>query len=174
MPEYNHYYDDGHELRPYRTSSVANKGSMPPRNATRTAPPAEKEGKWPCFADGAWVYVDDHRGEIGYVGGKRTEIRDIGPYPDGWSAQPPPPTAEEVREAAIDVCLMTLNGLDAKSTRSMRAIEVLRARLADGEDAQAELDGELAFLADLEGQARDERAKLAALMEGRPAGAGTA
>jgi hypothetical protein len=169
MAEFNYYYDETHPLKPFSSESVANKGSLPPLNAIRTAPPAKQAGKWPCFKNGAWSMVDDHRGETGYVNGVRTEIKDIGPYPSGWSATAPPPTEEELTERAIDECLAKLNDLDRKSTRSIRAIEVLKERIAenvgltDPDGLSAQLAAEKAYLAGLEEQAKEERAKLATL-----------
>ena len=53
--------------------------------------PSEYKGLWPCEKDGAWVLVDDHRGEQGYVNGEPVTIKEFGPLPDGWSDTPPEP-----------------------------------------------------------------------------------
>jgi hypothetical protein len=110
--------------------------------------------------------VEDHRGESGYVGGKSFTIKELGPYPDGWSTTPPEKTADELKAEAEAACLGALAEIDAKSTRSIRAIEVLRAELAvaSGSDLtalNAKLTDELTFLEGLESQARAQRAALA-------------
>lgn len=164
MAEFNYFYDVNDPAKPFLRHCPANKGSLPPANAVRVAPPEAAPGRWPCLGPDGWASREDHRGEIGYLDGSRTEIKLIGPYPDGWSAEPPPPSEEEEKAKAIGECLAALAGLDAKSTRALRAIEALRARIDAGEAGLgAELEAELAFLTHQENQARDERAKLAAL-----------
>lgn len=49
----------------------------------------------------AWVNVENHIGEKGYVNGVPTEIKEYGPLPDGWSNSPPEPTAREKLLAEI-------------------------------------------------------------------------
>lgn len=46
--------------------------------------------------NGAWVNVENHVGEKGYVNGVPTEIKDYGPLPEGWSLTPPAPTEEQL------------------------------------------------------------------------------
>lgn len=63
-----------------------------PANACLDAPAIAKG----CVAqrvNGAWVNVENHVGEKGYVNGVPIEIKEYGPLPDGWSVTPPPPTA---------------------------------------------------------------------------------
>ena len=158
---YNYHYDGKHPLKPFTGKGFANKGSLPPKNATRIEPPEAGPGQWPVYAGGSWGLAEDHRDEKGYINGVPAEIKDIGPYPEGWSETPPPLTAEQVREAAISECLAKLGELDAKSTRSIRAIEVMK----NSGGYTEELVAELAFLAGLEEQAVAERAKLADLRE---------
>ena len=170
MPEFNHYYNQADPAKPYVSKVYANKGSLPPANAVRVAPPKPPAGKWPCLGqNGKWTLKEDHRGVTGYVNGVKTEIKGVGPYPAGWSPHPPPPTAEEARTMAIAGCRAKLNEIDAKSTRSIRAIRVLEELMAatvgisgDPESSQ-KLATEKSFLASLETQAQAERAKLAAL-----------
>lgn len=45
----------------------------------------------------AWVNVENHIGEEGYVKGVPTKIEDYGLLPDGWSATLPPPELSEVQ-----------------------------------------------------------------------------
>lgn len=46
--------------------------------------------------NGAWVDVENHVGEKGYVNGVPTEIKEYGPLPEGWSLTPPAPTEEQL------------------------------------------------------------------------------
>ena len=48
---------------------------------------------------GAWVDVENHVGEKGFVNGVPTEIKEYGKRPEGWSSTPPAPTAEQLFEA---------------------------------------------------------------------------
>jgi hypothetical protein len=173
MPSFNYYYGQADPAKPYVSKAYANKGSLPPANAVRVAPPEPSGGKWPCLGqNGQWALREDHRGETGYVNGVQTEIKLVGPYPLGWSADPPPPTAEEERASSIAGCQAKLSEIDFKSTRSIRTIRVLEDRMAamvgitDPEGLGAQLAAEKAFLAGLEAQAKAERAKLAALNGG--------
>ena len=166
--ENNYYWNHEHELRPYTGCQQANPGSLPPVNASREAPPEAPPGFWPAMGDEGWILIEDHRNEKGYVGKTPVEVKDFGPYPDGWSLEPPPPTAEELKEAAINACLAKLDELDRKSTRSMRAIETIRRYLEMTQgpakaDAQNELDVELDFLTDLDAEAGKKRNELAEL-----------
>lgn len=64
-----------------------------PANATRQAPPDPIPGLTPCWNAilDHWEMVEDHIGEEGYVNGLPYKIDDYGPYPPGWSTEPPPP-----------------------------------------------------------------------------------
>ena len=44
----------------------------------------------------AWVDVENHVGEKGFVNGVPTTIEEYGPLPEGWSATPPAPTEEQL------------------------------------------------------------------------------
>ena len=46
--------------------------------------------------NGQWIQVENHRGEKGYVDGRPYTMMDYGPYPDGWSTEPPLPTVDEL------------------------------------------------------------------------------
>ncbi len=101
----NHYYDDNGI---YVSSAPANPGTLPPDRALRIPPP-EREGFWPVLnasGDG-WTLVEDHRGRVGWRDGAREEIAALGPFPDGWSAEPPPPPAitdpDELRRIAFAI-----------------------------------------------------------------------
>jgi hypothetical protein len=164
----NYYWNPEHPLKPYTTRQPANKGSIAPVNAARTAPPTPPEGKWPAWTGSAWGLIDDHRGEKGYVDGQPIEIKDYGPYPTGWSLDPPPPTAQELLDRQRFDILGVLDEIDRKSMRCVRAIETLRRALETAEpDAKEALVAKLAEEEDrldgYEAQAEAKRAALAAL-----------
>lgn len=58
--------------------------------------PVIAEGCVARRVNGAWVNVENHVGEKGYLNGVPTEIKEYGPLPDGWSVMPPPPTADQL------------------------------------------------------------------------------
>lgn len=94
----------GETVYPYTHSLPAMPDTLPPDDATRTAP-AKKTGFWPCWNGKKWVQVEDHRGKEGYVDGKAHTVAKLGPLPEGWSDTPPEPTLEERKNAftaAID------------------------------------------------------------------------
>lgn len=71
-----------------------------PNNATYIAP-AKKDGCIPRWTGKKWEQVENHKGESGYVDGKPFTVTEYGPYPDGWSVDPPPPTLEETRAGTV-------------------------------------------------------------------------
>ena len=58
--------------------------------------PVIAEGCVARRVNGAWVNVENHVGETGFVNGVLTKIEGYGPLPDGWSVTPPPPTADQL------------------------------------------------------------------------------
>ncbi len=46
--------------------------------------------------NGAWVNVENHIGEQGYINGVPAEVKEYGPLPDGWSTTHSAPTAEQL------------------------------------------------------------------------------
>ena len=149
------YYWNPKDPKPYTTCQPANKGSIAPSNATRTAPPDPKAtpGKWPCWTGTGWTLIEKHIGEKGWVNGQPFEIKDWGPYPAGWSATAPPPTADEIKAQKVAELKGELAAIDMESIRPLRAI-------ADGTATQADHDK----LAALEADAATNRAELAALL----------
>ncbi len=88
----NNYYDATHPMHPYTHSAYATPGSLPPDNSLRgESPPTAPVGFWPGEKDGIWVDIEDHRGEEGYINGEPFTVKDFGPYPNGWSVDPPAP-----------------------------------------------------------------------------------
>ena len=71
-----------------------------PNNATYVAAPQAQTGHVLRWNGSAWEQVESHKGEHGYLNGQPHTIINHGPYPDGWSATPPPLTAEELAAAA--------------------------------------------------------------------------
>jgi hypothetical protein len=84
----------------YYVGESENPGSTPSHNCTFTAP-VLIAGYIPKWNGSAWNQVENHRGEKGYVNGVETEITEYGPYPEGWSDTPPPPTLEEAKEKKL-------------------------------------------------------------------------
>ncbi len=85
----NHYFS---ETGAYTESAPANPGALPPANALRSEP-EKRQGFWPVVnaARDGWDYVEDHRGEEGFVKGVREVITVLGPLPEGWSVTAPEP-----------------------------------------------------------------------------------
>ena len=94
---------------------------MPPNSTT--IKPVMKEGCAPVWNGSTWEYIEDHRGEKGWVNRIPVEIRELGPLPDGFTAEEPEPTPEE---------------LAAEEERRKEA-EAEAARVPDLEAAVAEL-----------------------------------
>jgi hypothetical protein len=182
--EINYYYDSNFnldpELKPFTHQASANPGTKPPKNALRTAPPLLKTpaegdprpfppGKWAAVVNGAWQTIEDHREEEGFVDCQPFTIKNFGPYPDGWSAVKPPPTAEEIKRETISQLQAELNGYDFKSIRSMRTIESLRAYINTFSEPslvaglETEIASEADFLAQIEDKATEARNKLKGL-----------
>lgn len=46
--------------------------------------------------NGAWVDVENHVGETGFINGVPTTIKEYGHLPEGWSLTPPSPTEEQL------------------------------------------------------------------------------
>jgi hypothetical protein len=176
MSEYNYYFNAEHPLKPFTCGALANPGSFPPDNAVRTPPPARAEGFWPCLVDivhgvGAWQLIEDHRGQKGYLDGQEAEIKEVGPYPDNWSFEPPAPTPEQVKAAEVSRIQGVLFELDLKSTRPIRSIMELQKELANTtiqtriDQIKISIEKDEEKLAELESQAQIERDKLSALLE---------
>ena len=80
---------------PLESAALGHDVFVLPANAVLDAPVIVKG----CVArrvNGAWVDVENHVGEKGFVNGVPTEIKDYGPLPDGWSTTPRSPTAEQL------------------------------------------------------------------------------
>ena len=66
-----------------------------------------------------WVITEDHRGRKGYVGGAETEIKNLGPLPEGWSDNPPPEEPNAALKRRIIIRLNEIDGLMARSTQGI-------------------------------------------------------
>ena len=142
--ETNYYFDDSDVFRPFTVAIPANKGSNHPLNALRIKP-GSKSGYWPCEKSGKWTFIEDHRGERGYVDGKEFEIKTVGPYPNGWSKEEPPKSQEEQdreRLWAIDGELISLDNDSVRPLREINAgveVDYNKAKLARIDAQIAEL-----------------------------------
>ncbi len=85
----NHYFSETGE---YTASAPANPGALPPANALRVEP-EKRPGFWPVLnaARDGWDFVEDHRGEEGWLNGEKAGVTALGPLPEGWSGTPPEP-----------------------------------------------------------------------------------
>lgn len=149
----NHYFDDALDPgRPYTHSLPATPNTAPPDNALRGAlPDTSCPGFWPCECEGAWVQVEDHRGQQGWLNDQWQVIKVVGPLPAGWSTTAPEPALrpEEKRKLAIAI---ELDRIDRDSIRPLRAVNGGVATLEDH-----------TRLTTLENQAQSLRAELAGL-----------
>lgn len=73
----------------YYAGDVECQGLLP-NNATDTAP-ARQDGYIPRWNGTTWEQTENHTGEEGYVNGTPHTIKEYGPYPQGWSINPPLP-----------------------------------------------------------------------------------
>jgi hypothetical protein len=117
-------YDDTNNLKPLTKTIFSSIYGEPPKEAyTETVPPNPSRGQVPCFIEGEWVLMEDHRREWGWIDGIPTQITDIGPYPEGFSTQPPPPTQAELNEVARREYLAELDNIDKSTIRALREID---------------------------------------------------
>lgn len=128
---------------------------MPPNSTT--IKPVMKEGCAPVWNGSTWEYIEDHRGEKGWVNRIPVEIRELGPLPDGFTAEEPEPTPEELAHQRRQEILAELDRIDRASSRSLRAI--IAAQSAGQEPDAADVKR----LAEYEAEAKALRAELAGL-----------
>lgn len=84
-----------HTADGYYAGSVEDYGFLP-SNATYTKPLEDKEGFVQKWNGKKWEYVENHKGESGYLDGKPFEMKEFGPLPKGFSKEAPAPTEEEL------------------------------------------------------------------------------
>lgn len=130
-------YDD----KGYYAGKIEDYGLLP-NNSTHSVPP-EATGYIARWNGVAWEMAENHKNEQGYVNGKPFTIRDYGPYPEGFSLEPPEPDEEEERKSKIEKIMARLRELDSESIRPLRAIAENKATDEDTEklktlDAEAE------------------------------------
>ncbi len=80
-----------HDSNGYYLGETDDYGGAIPQNCVSVAPTVQ-DGFIPRWNGKTWDQVESHKGKKGYVDGMPHEIKEHGPYPDGWSAEPPPPT----------------------------------------------------------------------------------
>ncbi len=126
--------------------------------ATPVAPPEAGEGRAAVWNGSTWELKEDHRGKTGWLNGRPHIITDYGPYPEGWSSEPPEPDEAELQAQRIAEIKARLQEIDAASIRPLRAKAAGTATAAD-EARYTELEREAAELraelAGLEGPAAD-------------------
>ncbi|WP_052265144.1 hypothetical protein [Ruegeria sp. ANG-R] len=75
---------------------------MVPGNATLIAPPNKESGKARVYKDGAWVQIEDRRGETYWLADKSEhKVEVLGPLPVDALTEKPAPTLDERKDAAI-------------------------------------------------------------------------
>ena len=131
---------------------------MMPPNSTTVKPELRKDYA-PVWNGESWDYVEDHRGERGYIGKEPIEIKKLGPLPDEFSIEEPELTPEEVKEQNRQEILLNLSQIDRASSRSLRAI--LTAQLSGQEPEIADINK----LNEYESLAKDLRIALAKLSD---------
>lgn len=108
--------------------------SLVPAFCTTTTLPEVPAGHAACWNGAAWVLVEDHRGEAGYINGVASVVTDLGAYPEGWSTTPPAPDPN----AAIYAEILALeNTVTQRRLREAALTDAGKAWLADV-DAQIE------------------------------------
>lgn len=127
-----------------------------PDYATRIKP-TEKPGFWPVWNGAGWEYLEDHRGQIGFVDGKQAIISELGPLPESWSAEPPfSDNADSPKTEKRQAILAELAALDAAYIRPSRAIAAGNGTAEDNaqiiklDKRAVELRSELASLSSAE------------------------
>lgn len=128
---------------------------MPPNSTTLA--PEKRAGYAPVWNGEAWDYIEDHRGETGWVGRKYVEIEELGPLPVGFSTEEPEPTPEERAAWQRQELLAGLDGIDRAASRSIRAV---LASLSTGQEPDA---ADVERLVGYEASAKALRADLAKL-----------
>ncbi|WP_461209912.1 hypothetical protein [Desulfocurvus sp. DL9XJH121] len=143
---------------------------LTPANATTEAPPEAVAGYARCYVSGAWVQVEDHRGETYYstATGEAVTIEDLGPLPGEITDTAP--GEQQIWDAAAgawvdDQAAMdaaVLGAIDAQlAALDLAAVRPLRAVLAAEQAGTTPNAEDVAMLASLEAQAvalRVERA----------------
>ena len=113
--------------------------------ATPVAPPAARSGYIPCWNGSAWELKEDHRGKTGWLNGRPHIITDYGPYPEGWSSEPPEPDEAELQAQRIAEIKARLQEIDLASIRPLRA-KAAGTATAEDEARYTELETEAAAL----------------------------
>jgi hypothetical protein len=169
MPKF-YYYDNNDTFKPFSFYVFSN-GSIPfPDGVYTTVAPSFEPGKYPCFNGDDWDLIEDHRGEIGYINDVPFQITTLGPYPEGFTLTPPPPSQEEINAALKATYLKQLEEIDQKSIRTLRELEVLLIFCQENpEEITQDITDQQAYLTekikDFNDQADTIRAEMALLSE---------
>ena len=118
-----------------------------PADATPLQPPVQRE-KFAVvlnIAGDAWEYIEDHRGEVGFIKGHPHTILELGPLPFGWSYTAPEAPVEDTTAIRKTQLMQALNNIDTRSIRPLRAT-VAGAATTDDERILAELESQAAAL----------------------------
>lgn len=110
---------------------------FPPHNSTHIKP-AIKAGYVPQWNGKRWQQVEDHKGETGFLKGEAFTIKDFGPYPEGWSTEPPALTKEDLfellrsmRDSKLSACDWTVLPDSPLSSKKISAWKEYRQLLRD-------------------------------------------
>lgn len=125
-----------------------------PADATTIQLPEQRSGfaRVLSFTGDVWEYIEDHRGETGFIDGHPHTVHTLGPLPNGWSYTAPELSPEEAKTNRQNEIMQELSMLDLRSVRPVRA------KLAGTATAEDER-----ILSELEARATALRAELATL-----------
>ena len=129
---------------------------MPPNSTVLK--PEERNGYVPVWNGKSWDYVEDHRGEVGWVNRVRVTISELGPLPDGFSVEESEILPEDRIENQRQELLSKLDAVDYAALRSIRAV------LASLSTGQTPDPADVERLAEHEASAKRLRAELAELV----------
>ena len=131
---------------------------MMPPNST-TVKPELKEGYAPIWNGEVWDYVEDHRGKKGFINGVLTEIKELGPLPEGFIIRDLESTQEEKPDWAKLNLLTKILKLERASSQALN--EITKAQLTGQEVTEEEINNFIEY----ETRAKALRSELAAVGE---------
>lgn len=145
------------ELDPLETELQGKEIWLLPADSTFIAPLEAKDGFAVCWNGKAWEYIEDHRGTKYWPADATwetspVEMKDLGPLPESALLERPEKPQSVLDQEKREAIQAKLTLVDAKSTRSLRAVV-----------AGTATEDDKAYLAGLEQEAARLRAELAAL-----------